>query len=116
MKKVELVAPAGNFETLEAALSHGADAVYFGVGPFNLRTHSPAFDPEDLPEVITCVQKYGKKAYAVMNTMPFDGQIPAIKKIIQRMARSSKLPDALIVSDPGVLSLCKKYQEDESFQ
>ncbi len=109
MRQPELLAPAGDFETLEAAFNHGADAVYAGVGPFNLRAHSPSFTLDELPELIDFVKKKDKSLYVVINTMPDDLQLLQITDFIKKLSSFSLLPNAIIVSDPGVISLCREY-------
>jgi putative protease len=109
MKPPELLAPAGTFECLRAACDHGADAVYVGIGRFNLRARSGNFSVEELENAITYVKKNGRRIYAALNIMPGDGVLDQIEKIIQALSACDSLPDALIVSDPGVISLCKQY-------
>ena len=109
MNKPELLAPAGNFECLDAVIHHGADAVYAGVSHFNLRARSPNFTPKEIVDVIHYVQGKNKKIYIVLNTMPTDNQLPEIEKYIHQLSQEKKLPDAFIVSDPGIIHLCKRY-------
>ena len=108
-KKLELLAPAGNYECLEAVFNHGADAAYIGIGPFNLRAFSPNFSFDELPQAVDCAKKMKKRIYAVLNTMPDDSQLVEIEKCIKEFSKQSGLPDAIIVSDPGVMALCKEY-------
>lgn len=109
MKPPELLTPAGTFEYLRAACDHGADAVYVGIGRFNLRARSGNFSVEELENAITYVKKNGRRIYAALNIMPGDGVLDQIEKIIQALSACDSLPDALIVSDPGVISLCRQY-------
>ncbi len=109
MKKPELLAPAGDYECLEAAFDHGADAAYIGIGPFNLRAFSPNFAVDEIPQVMYCARNRGKKVYTVLNTMPTDTQLPMVEAFIKDLARLETTPDALIVSDPGVISLCREH-------
>ncbi|MGD9201941.1 MAG: hypothetical protein PVI26_10285, partial [Chitinispirillia bacterium] len=106
---VELLAPAGNFECLEAVINHGADAVYAGVGHFNLRARSGNFSPDEILDVIQFVHSKTKKIYVVLNTMPNDNQLIEIERCISRLSRSKFYPDAFIVSDPGIIHLIKRY-------
>lgn len=108
----ELLAPAGSYECLEAAYSHGADAAYVGIGTFNLRAHSKNFMIDELPSVLSCAKKYGKKLYAVLNTMPTDTQLVEIEVFVKELSKQTDLPDAFIVSDPGVIALCQEYLPD----
>ena len=67
-KELEIMAPAGNFECLRAAIQGGADSVYFGIGRLNMRSHSANnFAPEDLPEVVRICREAGVKSYLTLN-------------------------------------------------
>ena len=112
MKPPELLAPAGNFECLEAAFTHGADAAYIGIGTLNLRANSPNFHTDELPDIVKYAHKEEKRVYAVLNIMPTDTQLEQVASFLKEMAAISELPDALIVSDPGVIELCKEYLGD----
>ena len=66
--ELEIMAPAGNFECLHAAIQGGADSVYFGVGHLNMRSHSANnFSPEDLPEIVRICREAGVKSYMTLN-------------------------------------------------
>ncbi len=108
MIKPELLAPAGNFETLHAAFLHGADAVFLGVGILNLRAYSENFSVDDLPEIMRIAGEYSGKVYLVLNTMPNDDQIIEVEQFLIQLANSPIKPSAMIVSDPGVIRLCGK--------
>ena len=103
----ELLAPAGDFECLRAACDQGADAVYVGLSRFNLRARSGNFSIPELSEAIDYVQISGRKIYGTLNIMPSDDMLAAIEDFIKSLALLNKLPDAIIVSDPGVIALCK---------
>jgi Collagenase and related proteases len=109
MKPPELLAPAGTFECLRAACDQGADAVYVGIGRFNLRARSGNFSVEELDNAITYVKKNGRRIYAALNIMPGDGILDQIEKIIKALSAFDSLPDALIVSDPGVIMMCRQH-------
>lgn len=108
MRKPELLAPAGSFETLQAAFVNGADAVYLGIGTLNLRAYSENFALEDLPEILEKAEKYSGKVYLVLNTMPNNEQISEVRKFLTGLSVQDKKPAALIVSDPGIISLCNE--------
>ncbi len=112
MKKPELLAPAGSFEALEAAVKHGADAVYIGIGPFNLRAFSPNFSIDEISEVLKFASDQNVRIYAVLNLMPSDDQLIELEKFLIDLSKCSKLPNAFIVSDPGVLTLAKEIFND----
>jgi putative protease len=101
----ELLAPAGSFASAEAAFAHGADAVYAGIGRFNLRAHSPNFEPDEFGELLKLSAAAGKRVYGVLNIIPVDDILAPLEEALRRLAGSGFLPDAFIVSDPGVLSV-----------
>ncbi len=109
MKKPEILAPAGDFVCLEAALKAGADAVYFGLGTLNMRARASVnFKVEDLPEIKRrCEEAGGVKRYLTLNAIIFEGEIGEIEKII---IAAKPYVDAFIVSDWAVIDLCKKHK------
>ena len=65
---LEIMAPAGSFDCLTAAIEGGANSVYFGIGRLNMRSHSAHnFTREDLPEIVRICRAYGIKAYMTLN-------------------------------------------------
>jgi putative protease len=107
MKKVELLAPAGNLKRLKIALAYGADAVYGGVSHFSLRIRSgKEFSYESFAEGIRYAHSLGRKVYATINGFPFNSQIRLYAQHIEKMAAME--PDAFIVSTPGVIRLCQQ--------
>lgn len=75
-RAIELMAPAGSWASLSAALKAGADSVYFGVGKINMRARAANnFQPGDLREIVAKCRKFGAKAYLTLNTLPFLDQI-----------------------------------------
>ncbi|MCR5414666.1 MAG: U32 family peptidase [Kiritimatiellae bacterium] len=105
MQRPEILAPAGDFTCLQAAIDAGADAVYFGLGTFNMRARSGVnFRLEDLPEIAS---RCGRtKRYLALNAIMFEGEAEEIEKTI---VAAKPYVDAFIVSDWGVISLCKKH-------
>ena len=105
MKRPEILAPAGDFTCLQAAIDAGADAVYFGLGTFNMRARSGVnFKAEDLPEI---ARRCGKvKRYLALNAIMFEGEIEEVERTI---VAAKPYVDAFIVSDWGVISLCRKH-------
>ncbi|MBR4788536.1 MAG: U32 family peptidase, partial [Bacteroidales bacterium] len=78
-KTLEIMAPAGNFECLEAAIQGGADSVYFGVGHLNMRSHSANnFSPDDLGAVVERCHKAGVKAYLTLNIILYQEDLSAM--------------------------------------
>ena len=99
---VTLLSPAGSFESLNAALNNGADAVYFGVGNLNMRSRGAVnFTLEDLPEIMKLCRARGAKAWMTLNTVVFDGEMEEVKKICQ--AAKAAGVDAVIAADMAVI-------------
>jgi U32 family peptidase len=105
----ELLAPAADAECARAAIMHGADAVYIGIGPYNLRARSKNAAPEELGDLLSFAHEKGSKVYVALNTMPVDGAMPGIESLLATLAKKEILPHAFIVSDPGVVSLCRRH-------
>ena len=70
LKKVELLAPAGNMEKFKMALHYGADAVFMGGKMFNLRAGSNNFSDEELEEAVAYAHERGKRVYVTLNIIP----------------------------------------------
>ena len=103
----EILAPAGDFTCLQAALDAGADAVYFGLGTFNMRARSGVnFCEADLPEVAARCRAAGVKAYLTLNAIMFEDEAEEIDRIV---AFAKPFVDAFIVSDWGVISICRRH-------
>ena len=103
-----MLAPAGNFAIAEAAFDHGADAVYVGIGQLNLRAHSPNFSVEDFSELMDMAKSRGKKVYAALNIMPDTERLALVRELLKQIEKGAGIPDAFIISDPGVLVLCRE--------
>jgi putative protease len=112
MNQPELLAPAGTFACAEAAFDHGADAVYIGIGKLSLRAHSPNFAIEDLSELLALTRAFNKKIYATLNVMPNQYMIKDVRQVLEDIRKREVFPDAFIVSDPGVIMLCKEIIPD----
>jgi len=111
MKKVELLAPAGNLEKLKIAFAYGADAVYGGTSTFSLRIRSgKEFDMDSYAEGIEYAHTQGKKVYCTINSFPFNSQLKLYENHIAKMAELS--PDAFIVSSPGIVKMASKIAPD----
>jgi len=105
--KPEVLAPAGDFVCLQAAIDAGADAVYFGLGTFNMRARSGVnFRVADLPEIAARCDAKGVKRYLTLNAIMFEDEQPKIEEIIEA---AKPFVNAFIVSDWGVIALCKKH-------
>lgn len=105
-KKVELLAPAGSMECFEAALRFGADAVYLAGKKFGLRAFAANFSEQELLEVISRAHNLGKKVYITVNSLFHNEELEALPEYLEYLKKIGA--DAVIVSDPGVLSFCKE--------
>ncbi len=107
MHKVELMAPAGSFEAMSAAIKAGANSIYFGVEQLNMRTKSTHnFTLEDLPEITRICREHGLKSYLTLNTIVYDHDISLMKRILES-AKESGI-SAVIASDHAVMNYAKK--------
>lgn len=102
-RELELLAPAGNWDCVRAAVANGADAVYFGLPRFNARLRADNMTEEELPEVVQFCHRHGVKAYVTFNTLVFTDELEAAGEYLRLLNRSGV--DALIVQDPGLVRL-----------
>lgn len=106
-KELEIMAPAGNFECLHAAIQGGADSVYFGVGKLNMRSHSAAnFQPEDLAEVVRICREVGVRSYLTLNITLYEEELDAMRSALD--AAKAAGVDAVIASDMAAIEYCRK--------
>lgn len=105
MKKPELLAPAGNKESLIQAINHGADAVYMGLSSFNARGNIENFNEENLRECVERAHLFGVKVFLTLNTIILDDEIEDVLSLV-RNAIKAKV-DAFIVQDLGLAYLLK---------
>ncbi len=106
-KELEIMAPAGNFECLAAAIQGGADSVYFGVGRLNMRSHSANnFSPEDLPEITRICREAGVKTYMTLNIVLYEEDIAPMREALDT-AKAAGV-DAIIASDMAAISYCRQ--------
>lgn len=101
MNKPELLCPAGNMDSLRAALHFGADAVYGGMKQYGLRAFAGNFDPDQLREAVALCHTMGRRFYVTMNIYPFDDQLDGMVQAA-RIAADAGV-DAAIVSDLGAI-------------
>lgn len=111
-KNVELLLPAGNKEKLDYAINYGADAVYMGMVDFSLRTmrKGEIITAENLKDTIDLAHSYGKKVYMTLNIYAYDEDITNLHQNIDIIKDAN--PDALIVSDFGILNVIKSKLPD----
>ena len=98
-KLPELLAPAGSFEALKAAIASGADAVYFGGGDFNARINAKNFSNEELKQAIDMLHSCGRKAYITLNTLVHNRELNDYLRFAEFVYKAGA--DALIVADLG---------------
>ena len=112
MIKPELLMPAGNIEKLKYAIKYGADAVYLGVVDFSLRAmrKGELITMKNLKYAIDTAHQLNAKAYLTLNIFGFNNDIKALEACIDRISESK--PDALIISDPGIMRIAKKYMQN----
>ncbi|MBR2356749.1 MAG: U32 family peptidase [Lentisphaeria bacterium] len=107
LRKMELLAPAGNLETAVAAFRAGADAVYLGLGKFNARNRAENFDQKSLAKLLDFAHSLKKKVYLTLNTLITEQELP---ELFTQIAAIAQLPlDAVIVQDLGVLYILRRY-------
>ena len=108
MVKHELLAPVGDFRNLSAAVTAGADAVYFGIKGFNMRAAAKNFTIKDLPKIRKICDESPRKVkmYLTLNVVVYDEELKKLEKIIK--SSKGKI-DAIICWDLSVIELCRKY-------
>ncbi|HMU67334.1 MAG TPA: tRNA 5-hydroxyuridine modification protein YegQ [Cellvibrionaceae bacterium] len=107
MSHTELLSPAGSLKALRLAFAYGADAVYAGQPRFSLRVRNNEFDLDNLASGINTAHDLGKKLYVVTNIAPHNAKL---QNFIGDMAPVVDLkPDAMIVSDPGIIALMREH-------
>jgi len=106
MNKPELLAPAGNLEKLKTAIDFGADAVYLGGSKLSLRAFADNFSSEELLEGLNYSHERGKKVYVTVNVIPHNEDLVGIEDYLSELYTIGV--DAIIVSDPGIISIAKE--------
>jgi putative protease len=108
-KPIELLSPVGSFESLQAAIQAGADAVYFGVEQLNMRAKSiNSFCVDDLPAIQNECKPKGIKTYLTLNTILYDHDMQLMRSIVQCAKDAGT--NAIIASDFAVIQLCNELQ------
>lgn len=112
MRNIELLMPAGNLEKLEYAVRYGANAVYLGVVDFSLRAmrKGEIITLENLKHAVDLAHKLGAKAYLTLNIFAFNSDIRLLESCMDILKDAN--PDAVIVSDFGVINMVKKYMPE----
>lgn len=104
--KSELLAPAGSLEKLKVAFLYGADAVYVGGKNFSLRQYADNFTEEELAQGIDYAHERQKKVYVAVNIFAKNADFPEAEKYFKYLERIGA--DAVLITDPGLIALCKK--------
>lgn len=99
---IEIMAPAGSWESLSAAIKAGANSVYFGIEKLNMRAKSSSnFTTEDLREIVRICKKHNVKSYLTVNTILYDNDLSLMREIID-VAKESQV-SAIIAADVSAL-------------
>ncbi|MEZ4795502.1 MAG: peptidase U32 family protein [Flavobacteriaceae bacterium] len=107
--KIELMAPAGNFESLQAAIDNGADSVYFGVEQLNMRARASInFTLEDLSEIVKRCTPNNVRTYLTLNTIIYDHDLSIIKTLLDA-AKDAGIT-AVIAMDQAVIAYARQIQ------
>ncbi|WP_341523133.1 tRNA 5-hydroxyuridine modification protein YegQ [Pseudomonas sp. G.S.17] len=103
----ELLAPAGTLKNMRYAFAYGADAVYAGQPRYSLRVRNNEFDHANLAIGISEAQAQGKRFYVVVNIAPHNAKLKTFLKDLEPVIAMG--PDALIMSDPGLIMLVRRH-------
>jgi len=106
-KKIELMAPAGNFESLQAAIDNGADSIYFGVEQLNMRARASInFTLDDLQEISNRCKAKNVRTYLTLNTIIYDHDLSIVKTLIKKVKETDIT--AIIAMDQAVISVARE--------
>ena len=105
LRKPEVLAPAGEWDCVKAAVENGADAVFFGVGRFNARVRAKNFEEADLPELMAYLHGRGVKGYVTFNTLIFPEELAEAARTLRAIIAAGV--DAAIVQDAGICRLIR---------
>lgn len=111
MKKIELLAPAGTIEKAKIAIKFGADAIYLGVPKYSLRSRINDFDWKKIKEIIDFAHQEKKKVYLTFNIYAHNRHFKTLVSDFKKVSQIK--PDAIIVSDPGILEVAKNNLENK---
>jgi putative protease len=104
--EIELLAPAGDWEAMRAAVANGANAVYFGLSRFNARARAANFPPDELPEVMRFLHARNVRGFVALNTLVFSDELEDAQRLIASIAEAGV--DAVIVQDLGLVRLVRR--------
>ena len=106
MSRLEILAPAGGFDSVTAAVRSGADAVYLGETSFSARANAQNFSAEELKKAVAYCHIHGVKVYVTLNTIVFDEEFEELREAIITAAEADA--DALIVQNQGIARLARQ--------
>ena len=107
----EVMAPVGSRDSLVAAIQAGADAVYFGIGKLNMRSHSAnPFTIDDLREIAATCNEHGIKSYLTLNTIIYDGDMVVMRQMVDAAHEAGI--SAIIASDVAVMTYCRQVGQE----
>ena len=106
----ELLAPAGDWECVKAAVENGADAIYFGLDKFNARMRANNFTEADLPKLMEFLHRRGVKGYVTFNTLVFQNEIADAENYLRAIIAAGV--DAAIVQDVGICRMIRRLSPD----
>ncbi|MFC2330345.1 MAG: peptidase U32 family protein [Treponema sp.] len=106
----ELLAPAGNIESLDAAIGEGADAVYLGLKSFNARMRTANFAWNQFEAAVSAVHRQGKKIYVTVNTVCEENETERLYRFLSYLNKVK--PDGLIVQDFAIIRMCQEFFPD----
>ena len=107
---IELLAPAGDIESLYQAIHNGADAVYLGLKTFGARAYSKNFDNDEIIKAIETAHLYGVKIYVTMNTLVKDSEVEDFLEQVEFLYLNGV--DAIIMQDYGMINLVRRMYKD----
>ena len=106
MKFPELLAPAGNFEKMQAAIHYGANAVYLGGKKFSLRAHATNFSEEEIAQAVVYAHERGVQVYTTLNIFAHNDDLAELPAYLGALQEAKV--DGLIISDPGILAVARR--------
>lgn len=109
-EQIELLAPAGDWDAMRAAVANGADAVFFGVEKMNARARGTNFKMDELAEVMAFLHTYGVKGFVTFNILVFESELSEARQLVEACMDAGV--DALIVQDLGLVKLIREISPD----
>ena len=107
VKKIELLAPGGDVDSIKAAIIAGADAIYCGLDKFNARNRADNINLENLQGILSLAHKHNCEVFLTLNILVLDNEFPALIALLNKLLNTSI--DGVIVQDLGLFYLLKKY-------